>query len=163
MMHAIAAKAVALREAGRSRFQWYARQVVDNARSLAAGLAAEGMRPVTGGTDTHLVLADLRELGVTGCDAESRCERAGITLNRNALPYDPERGTVASGIRVGAPAVTTQGMGEREMRTIAVLVGAAVRADPQTEGGARTLRELAEETHALVRRFPAYDRQEIFA
>jgi glycine hydroxymethyltransferase len=163
MMHAIAAKAVAFREAGRSRFQWYARQVVDNARSLAAGLAAEGMRPVTGGTDTHLVLADLRELGVSGCDAEQRCERAGITLNKNALPYDPQRATVASGVRLGVPAVTTQGMGEREMRTIAVLIGAAVRADPRTEGGARALRELAEETRALVRRFPAYDRQEIFA
>jgi glycine hydroxymethyltransferase len=163
MMHAIAAKAVALREAGRSRFQWYARQVVDNARALAVGLAAEGIRPVTGGTDTHLVLADLRELGVTGCDAEERCARAGITLNKNALPYDPERATVASGVRLGAPAVTTQGMGESEMRTIAGLIGAAVRADPQTEGGARALRELAEQSRSLADRFPAYDRQEIFA
>jgi glycine hydroxymethyltransferase len=163
MMHAIAAKAVALREAGRSRFQWYARQVVDNARTLAAGLAAEGMRPVTGGTDTHLVLADLRELGVTGCDAEARCEQAGITLTKHALPYDPERATVASGIKLGAPAVTTQGMGEAEMRTIAGLIGAAVRADPRTEGGAHALRELAEQTRALVDRFPAYDRQDVFA
>jgi glycine hydroxymethyltransferase len=163
MMHAIAAKAVALREAARPRFQWYARQVVDNARTLAAGLAAEGMRPVTGGTDTHLVLADLRELGVTGCDAEARCDRAGITLNKNALPYDPERPAVASGIRIGAPAVTTQGMGEDEMRTIAGLIGAAVRADPETEGGARALRGVAEQTRALVERFPAYERQQVFA
>jgi glycine hydroxymethyltransferase len=161
MMHAIAAKAVALREAGRSRFRWYARQVVDNARTLAADQAAEGVRPVTGGTDTHLVLADLRGLGVTGCDAELRCERAGITLNKHALPYDPEPAAVASGVRLGTAAVTTQGMGEGEMRTIAGLTGAAVRADPETESGARALRELAEQTRALAGRFPAYDRQEV--
>jgi glycine hydroxymethyltransferase len=164
MMNAVAATAVALREAGRFRFQQYARQVAGNARVLAAGLAAEGMRPVTGGTDTHLVLADLRELGVTGCEAELRCERAGMTLNKNAVPYDPERATVASGVRVGAPAVTTQGMGEDEMRTIAGLIGAAVRADPETEGGARALREIAEATRALADRFPAYAaRQEVMA
>jgi glycine hydroxymethyltransferase len=163
MMHAIAAKAVALREAARPRFQWYARQVVENAQTLAAGLAAEGMRPVTGGTDTHLVVADLRELGVTGCDAELRCEQAGITLNKNPLPYDPERPAVASGIKLGAPAVTTQGMGAGEMRTIAGLIGAAVRADPRTEAGAGALRGVAEQTRALVERFPAYQRQQVFA
>jgi glycine hydroxymethyltransferase len=163
MMHAIAAKAVALREAARPRFRWYARQVVDNARALAAGLAAEGIRPATGGTDTHLVLADLRELGVTGCDAEARCERAGILLNKYALPYDPQRPAVASGVRVGAPAVTTQGMGEDEMRTIAGLMGAVIRADPQTESGARVLRDVAEHTRALGESFPAYERQQVYA
>jgi glycine hydroxymethyltransferase len=163
MMHAIAGKAVALREAGRSRFQWYARQTVDNARALAAGLAAEGMRPVTGGTDNHLVLADLRELGVTGCDAEMRCERAGITLGKHALPYDPERAAVTSGVRLGAPAVTTQGMGTVEMGHIAELIGAAVRADPATARGAHVLRDLAEQSRALSDRFPAYRREAAYA
>jgi len=163
MMHAIAAKAVVLREAGRPRFQWYARQVVDNARVLAAGLSAHGVRPVSGGTDTHLVLADLRESGVTGCEAEVRCELAGITLNKNALPYDPRRPSVASGIRVGTPSVTTQGMREDEMRTIAGLIGAAVGADPLTENGVRVLRGVAEQVRTLVEHYPAYDRQQVLA
>jgi glycine hydroxymethyltransferase len=163
MMHAVAGKAVALREAALPDFREYARQVVTNAQALATGLAAEGMRPVAGGTDTHLVLADLRELGVSGCDAETRCELAGITLNRNAVPYDPQRPKVASGIRVGTPSVTTQGMREGEMRTIAEFIGAAVRAQPETVAGARTLRDLAVRTRALAQAFPAYERQEVFA
>jgi glycine hydroxymethyltransferase len=121
------------------------------------------MRPVAGGTDTHLVLADLRELGVTGRDAEARCEHAGMTLNKNALPYDPEPPTVASGIRVGSPGVTTQGMREGEMRTIAEFIGAAVRAQPGTAAGAEALRELVVQTRELAQRFPAYERQEVFA
>lgn len=112
LMHAVAAKAVALREAAQPEFQTYAGQVVRNAQALAAGLAAEGMRPVSGGTDTHLALIDLREVGVTGAEAESRCDAASITLNKNAIPYDPQPPMVASGIRVGTPAVTTQGMRE---------------------------------------------------
>jgi glycine hydroxymethyltransferase len=163
MMHAIAAKAVAFREAALPDFRGYAKQVVKNAQALAAGLAVEGMRPVAGGTDTHLVLADLREVGVCGRDAEERCDRAAITLNKNAIPYDPERPAVASGIRVGTPAVTTQGMREGEMRQIAGLIGAAVRADPSGESGARTLRDLAEQAHELARTFPAYRREEALA
>ena len=155
-MHAVAAKAVALREASSPGFQGYAHEVVRNSQALAAGLAAEGMRPVSGGTDTHLALVDLRDVGVSGCDAEERCDRARITLNKNAIPYDPERPTVASGIRVGTPCVTTQGMREGEMRQIAGLIAAAVRADPATVAGAGTLRDAAEEVGALVRRFPAY-------
>jgi glycine hydroxymethyltransferase len=160
MMHAVAAKAVAFREAALPDFRGYAKQVVKNAQALAAGLAAEGMRPVAGGTDTHLVLADLREVGVCGRDAEARCDRARITLNKNAIPYDPERPAVASGIRVGTPAVTTQGMREGEMRQIAGLIGAAVRSDPATTAGAARLADLADDAAGLVRRFPAYDRQE---
>jgi glycine hydroxymethyltransferase len=163
MMHAVAGKAVALREAAAPAFRGYARQIVQNAQALAAGLAAEGMRPVTGGTDTHLVLADLRELGVSGRDAESRCEQSGITLNKYALPFDPERPTVGSGIRAGTPSVTTQGMHEDEMRTIAEFIGAAVRARPETAAGARALRDLAEHSRALARAFPAYERQEVYA
>ncbi|MBL7255142.1 serine hydroxymethyltransferase [Paractinoplanes lichenicola] len=163
MMHVIAAKAVALREASQPSFRTYARQVVKNAQALAAGLAAEGMRPVAGGTDTHLALADLRGLGVSGRDAETRCDLARITLNKNAIPYDPERPAVASGIRVGSPSVTTQGMREGEMRQIAALIGVAVRSDPDTAGGASRLADAADEVAALVRRFPAYGRQEVMA
>jgi len=110
LMHSVAAKAVALREALQPSYQSYARQVVANAQTLAESLAAEGMRPVSGGTDTHLALIDLRDAGVTGKDAEARCGAASIVLNKNAIPFDPQPPAVASGIRVGTPAVTTQGM-----------------------------------------------------
>ena len=156
LMHAIAAKAVALHEAAQPGFRAYAAQVIANSRALAAGLAAAGMRPVSGGTDTHLALIDLREIGVTGRDAEARCERAGITLNKNAIPYDPQRPAVASGIRVGTPAITTQGMREGEMTRVAGLIAAAVAADPETGLGAARLAEVAGEVSALVRQFPAY-------
>ncbi|MDT5043152.1 MAG: glycine hydroxymethyltransferase [Actinoplanes sp.] len=156
MMHAVAAKAVALREAAQPEFRNYAHQVVANSRALAAGLAAEGMRPVAGGTDTHLALMDLRATGVTGAEAEARCERAKITLNKNAIPYDPERPAVASGIRVGTPSVTTQGMREGEMRRIGGLIAVAVRSDPEQAGGLGALRVVADEASALAARFPAY-------
>jgi glycine hydroxymethyltransferase len=161
LMHAIAAKAVTLREAALPEFQGYARQVVKNSQALAAGLAAEGMRPVSGGTDTHLALIDLRETGVTGRDAEARCELARINLNKNAIPYDPEKPTVASGMRVGTPSVTTQGMREGEMRQIAGLIAAAVRADPASGKGSARLADVAVEVSALVGRFPAYALQEV--
>jgi glycine hydroxymethyltransferase len=156
LMHAVAAKAVALKEAMQPAFAAYARQVIANAQALADGLAAEGMRPVSGGTDTHLALIDLRSLGVTGREAEQRCDAARITLNKNAIPYDPQKPMVASGIRVGTPSVTTQGMKEPEMREAAGLIARAVRADPVTETGQATLREVADEVAALVERFPAY-------
>jgi glycine hydroxymethyltransferase len=161
MMNVVAAKAVALREASLPDFHTYARQVVTNAQALAAGLMAEGMRSVSGGTDTHLVLADLRALGVCGRDAEARCDLARITLTKNAVPYDPEPPSVASGIRVGSPGVTTQGMREGEMRQIAGLIGAAVRSDPDTTAGASRLADVADEVLDLVRRFPAYAPQEV--
>ena len=163
MMHAIAAKAVALREAAGPSFQAYARQVVDNARALSTALATEGMRPVSGGTDTHLVLADVRALGITGRDAEARCDLGRITLNKNAIPFDPQRPAVTSGIRVGSPGVTTQGMREGEMRLIGRLIGAAVRSDPDTSAGATRLADVADEVAALTGRFPAYARQEVMA
>jgi len=127
LMHAVAAKAVAFGEALRPEFARYARQVVANARALCESLAREGMRPVSGGTDTHLALIDLRELGVTGAEAERRCAAAGITLNRNAIPYDPEPAAVTSGIRLGTPCVTTQGMGPSELEEVGALVARAVR------------------------------------
>ena len=149
LMHAVAAKAVALKEAMSHDYQAYAAQVVRNAQALTASLAAEGMRPVSGGTDTHLALIDLRGVGVTGADAEVRCDEARITLNKNAIPYDPQPPAVASGIRVGTPSVTTQGMGEAEMAEIGQLIARAVT-DPASA------REVADSVNALVRRFPAY-------
>jgi glycine hydroxymethyltransferase len=156
LMHAVAAKAVALREASGPEFASYAAQVVANARALAAGLAAEGMRPVSGGTDTHLALIDLRSLGVTGRQAEERCDLARITLNKNAIPYDSETPMTASGIRVGTPSVTTQGMEEPEMAHVARLIARAVRADPDTPAGRVELGDVASEVTDLVDAFPAY-------
>jgi glycine hydroxymethyltransferase len=153
LMHAVAAKAVALGECLRPDYQAYARQVIANAQALAESLAAEGMRPVSGGTDTHLALIDLQETGVTGADAEKRCDAARITLNKNAIPYDPQKPMVASGIRVGTPSVTTQGMGETEMKEIGSLIARAVRdADGSAAAG------IAETVSALVARYPAYPR-----
>jgi glycine hydroxymethyltransferase len=149
LMHAVAAKAVALREAAQPAYQTYARQVIANAQALAAGLAEDGMRPVSGGTDTHLALIDLRGVGVTGKDAETRCDAARITLNKNSIPYDPQPPMTASGIRVGTPAVTTQGMTEGDAKEIAALIGRAVR-----EPGAAA--EVAAGVEALVRAHPAY-------
>ncbi len=113
LMHAVAAKAVALKEAATAEYQAYARQVIANAQALAAGLAEpRACAPVSGGTDTHLALIDMQGIGVTGAEAEARCDAARITLNKNAIPYDPQPPSMASGIRVGTPAVTTQGMTE---------------------------------------------------
>ncbi|PZG21070.1 serine hydroxymethyltransferase [Micromonospora craterilacus] len=158
LMHAVAAKAVALREAAQPEYRTYAAQVVANARALADGLAAEGMRPVSGGTDTHLALIDLRDLGVTGAEAEARCDVATITLNKNAIPYDPQKPMVASGIRVGTPSITTQGLGEAQMRQVAELIGRAVRTDPAAPGGADELTRIAADVAELVADFPAYPR-----
>jgi glycine hydroxymethyltransferase len=158
LMHAVAAKAVALAEAAQPAYAAYARQVVANAQTLAGALADVGMRPVSGGTDTHLALIDLRKVGVTGRDAEDRCDAARITLNKNAIPYDPHKPMVASGIRVGTPAVTTQGMREPQMREIASLIDRAVRADPATAAGAAEIRAVADEVGALCANFPAYPR-----
>jgi glycine hydroxymethyltransferase len=153
LMHAVAAKAVALKEASTTDYQAYARQVIANAQTLAEGLAAEGLRPVAGGTDTHLALIDLRSAGVTGKDAEARCDAAAITLNKNAIPFDPEPPAVASGIRVGTPAVSTQGMTEGEMKEVASLIARAVRDSDGT--GAKDIRAAVT---ALVSRHPAYPR-----
>jgi glycine hydroxymethyltransferase len=153
LMHSVAGKAVALREAATPEYQDYARQVVANAQALAAGLAEEGMRPVSGGTDTHLALIDLQGVGVTGADAEARCDAARITLNKNAIPYDPQPPAVASGIRVGTPAVTTQGMTETDMKEVAGLIGRAVR---DADGSAAE--SVGTAVAALVGAHPAYAR-----
>jgi glycine hydroxymethyltransferase len=152
-MHSVAAKAVALKEAMAPAYQDYAKQVIANARALADGLAGEGLRPVAGGTDTHLALLDLQELGVSGRDAEARCDAAGITLNKNAIPFDPAPPAVASGVRVGTPAVTTQGMTEGDMKEVAGLIGRAVRDEDGSAAG-----DIRGSVTALVQRHPAYPR-----
>ena len=153
LMQGVAAKAVALKEAATPEYAAYTRQVVANAQALAEGLAAEGMRAVTGGTDTHLALLDLQGIGVSGRDAEARCDRAGIVLNKNAVPFDPQPASVASGIRVGTPSVTTQGMGEGEMKEVAGLIARAVRDE---DGSAAP--DIRETVTALVTAHPAYPR-----
>lgn len=151
LMHAVAAKAVAFGEALRPEFAGYAHRVVANAQVLADALAAEGMRPVSGGTDSHLALIDLRDTGVSGAVAEQRCAAAGITLNRNAIPYDPEPPTVTSGIRVGTPCVTTQGMGGEEMKEVASMIARVIR-NPDAVGETRErARELARDHQVYPR------------
>ena len=119
-------------------------------------MAAEGMRPVSGGTDTHLALIDLREVGGTGRDAEIRCDAARITLNKNAIPFDPQKPMIASGVRIGTPSVTTQGMTEPQMKDIASLIGTAIRADLETDSGRAQAQTTAAAVSELVGRFPAY-------
>lgn len=149
LMHSVAAKAVALKEAATPAYQQYAREVIENAQALTSALEAEGMRAVTGGTDTHLALLDLQPLGVTGAEAEQRCDAAGIVLNKNAIPFDPQPPSVASGIRVGSPSVTTQGMGTAQMKEIAGLIARAVT-DPAATADVRA------GVDVLVEQFPAY-------
>jgi glycine hydroxymethyltransferase len=158
LMHAVAAKAVAMKEAAQPEYQRYAAQVIANAQALAKGLEAEGMRAVSGGTDTHLALIDLRPIGVTGGEAESRCDAARITLNKNAIPYDPAPPMKPSGIRVGSPSVTTQGMVEPDMAEVATLLARAVKAKQGTPEGDAELGAVADAVSALVARAPAYPR-----
>lgn len=156
-MHTIAAKAVNFKECATPEYQQYAQDVIANSKVLADELLQRGIRPTTGGTDTHLSLLDLQGVGVTGVDAEARCDAAGITLNKNAIPNDPQKPSIASGIRVGTPCVTTQGMGTDEMVKIAELIHTAVTtgdADPEHE----VSRAVRPEVTDLVTRFPAYPR-----
>lgn len=157
LMHVIAAKAVNLLECAQPAYKAYAKQVIANAQQLAASLGEKGIRPITGGTDTHLSLHDLQGIGVTGKEAEARADAAGIVLNKNAIPFDPQPPNTASGIRVGTPAVTTQGMGTAEMVVIADLIDRAVT---QTDGDPDhpVAKEIRAEVTDLVGRFPAYPR-----
>jgi glycine hydroxymethyltransferase len=128
LMHVIAAKAVALREAMRPEFSRYAQRIVDNARTMADQLEKEGLRIVSGGTDTHLMLVDLRPVGLTGKTAEKALEAAGITVNKNLIPYDTQPPMVTSGIRIGTPAMTTRGMGPTQFEYMARLIRRVLRA-----------------------------------
>ena len=136
LMHVIAAKAVAFHEAAQPGFREYAAGIVRNAQALASGLDGEGFRIVSGGTDNHLMLVDLRPFGVTGKQAQEALDGAGITVNKNAIPNDPEKPFVTSGLRLGTAAVTTAGMGEPEMGEIATLIATVLRkTDDDTVAG----------------------------
>ncbi len=150
LMHAIAAKAAAFHEAAQPQFADYQRQVVANARALAAALLEQGLRLVSGGTDNHLVLVDLAPLGITGKQAETALEAAGIVANRNMIPFDPNPPQVAGGIRLGTPAITTRGLGETEMTQMADLICRVLR-----QPGDEAIREaVRQEVAALCQRFP---------
>ncbi|HEB71195.1 MAG TPA: serine hydroxymethyltransferase [Nitrospirae bacterium] len=152
MMHTIAAKAVALKEAMSDEFKTYQGQVVANCKRLASSLVEGGLRLVTGGSDTHLMLADLRNKKVTGKAAETGLDKAGITVNKNAIPFDPEKPFVASGIRIGSPAVTTRGMTEKQMEKIS---GWIIEALDHIEDD-KTLDRIKSEVRELCEMFPLY-------
>lgn len=151
IMSAVAGKAVALAECATPAYQKYAKDVIVNAQALAAALEGEGMRAVSGGTQTHLALIDIRATGVNGKVADERCGAAGIVLNKNSIPFDPEAPSVTSGIRVGTPATTTQGMGVDQMKTIASLISRAIKTDDAAAHAA-----IKSEVHALTAQFPIY-------
>ena len=153
LMHVIAAKAVALREAGSDEFRAYAAQVVENARALGEELGRRGYRLVSGGTDTHLLLVDLRNTDLTGKDAEEMLERAGITVNKNTVPFETRSPFVTSGIRIGTSAVTTRCMTGTEMRAIAGMIDRVLRSgasDPDVAA-------VQAEVRALCEAFPLYE------
>ncbi len=152
LMHVIAAKAVCFGEALKPAFKSYQQRVLDNARTMAKAMAEGGFRIVSGGTDCHLFSVDLRPKNVTGKEAETVLGTAGITVNKNAIPFDPQKPAIASGIRIGTPAVTTRGMGAPEMRTIAGWIGSAIAARSEE----RKLRAIASEVKDLCRKFPIY-------
>jgi len=152
LMHVIAAKAVALKEAMGESFKDYQAQVLKNARALGEALKSHGFRLISGGTDNHLLLVSLLEKGLTGKGAEALLDEVGITVNKNAIPFDPQKPLVTSGIRLGSPAVTTRGMKEEEMREIGDII--ALVLDNPEDVGARA--EAKERVRALCERFPLY-------
>ena len=157
LMHVIAGKAVAFGEALEPEFKDYARRVVENARALADVLVRRGLAIVSGGTDSHLMLVDLRPKKLTGKAAEASLEHAGMTCNKNGIPFDPEKPTITSGIRLGTPAGTTRGFGVEEFRTVGemigdVLDGLAANPDDNSAAESKARAEVAE----LCKRFPIY-------
>ena len=152
LMHIVAAKAVAFKEALDPQFAGYARQVVANAKVLAEALAAEGYRIISGGTDTHLMLVDVFQKGILGSEAENALGEAGITVNKNAIPYDTNPPMKPSGIRIGTPALTTRGMKEAEMRVIAGWIAQAL----DRRGDAGALRKIRGDVRDLAEQFPLY-------
>ena len=157
LMHVIAAKAVAFGEALRPEFRAYAAQVVENARAMAAVLAERGSAIVSGGTDSHLMLVDLRPKKLTGKAAEASLERAGITCNKNGVPFDPEKPTLTSGVRLGTPAGTTRGFGAAEFREVGMLIDEVLNAlSRNPDGDAQVESAVREKVRALCARFPIY-------
>ncbi len=158
LMHVIAAKAVAFGEALKPEFRLYGRQVIDNARALADSLAARGLAIVSGGTDSHLMLVDLRPKAVTGKAAEASLERAGITCNKNGIPFDPAPPAITSGLRLGTPAGTTRGFGEAEFRRVGQLIADVVDglAASGEDGDPRIEAQVKAKVEDLTARFPIY-------
>jgi glycine hydroxymethyltransferase len=157
LMHVIAAKAVAFGEALQPSFARYAQAVVDNAQALAETLVEEGLAIVSGGTDTHLMLVDLRPLDLTGRDAEKALERAGMTCNKNGIPFDPRPPTVTSGVRLGSPAATTRGFGVEEFRQIGHWIGEVLRGLARhANDNETTEKRVRQAVTALCERFPVY-------
>jgi glycine hydroxymethyltransferase len=157
LMHVIAAKAVSFGEALKPEFKIYARNVVDNAKALAEVLKSSGLDIVTGGTDTHLMLVDLRPKGAKGRPTEHALDRAGITCNKNAVPFDTEKAVVTSGVRLGSPAGTTRGFGTAEFREIGKLIVEVVDGVAKNEAGdAQVEQSVARRVGELCRRFPIY-------
>jgi len=152
LMHVIAAKAVAFGEALRPEFKTYAARIVANCRALADELLSKGFKLVSGGTDNHLILVDFSGTGVTGKAAEEALGLAGITVNKNNIPFDTEKPTITSGVRIGTAALTTRGMGERDMRAIAGIIRRAV----DSIGNEQALANLREESKDLARTFPIF-------
>jgi glycine hydroxymethyltransferase len=150
LMHTIAAKAVAFREAMRPEFAAYQRQVVENAQVLAESLMAGGLRLVSGGTDNHLILADVGSKGLSGKKAERLLDEVGITVNKNTIPYDERSPAVGSGVRIGTPALTTRGFGADEMRRIGRLIVRTLEAD----GDEAVVRQVRGEVEEMCRAFP---------
>jgi glycine hydroxymethyltransferase len=150
LMHVIAGKAVMLKEAATPEFRAYAKQIRVNATTLAASLAKAGMRIVSGGTDNHLMLVDVRPVNLTGKQAEKALDAVGITVNKNTIPYDPQKPGTASGIRIGTPAITTRGMKEAEMERIGALIGRIL----QAQGDETVAKDVAAEVLDLTRRYP---------
>ncbi|MGH9481743.1 MAG: serine hydroxymethyltransferase [Terriglobales bacterium] len=157
LVHIIAAKAVCFLEAQRPEFRAYAAQVVANARALAAQLQAEGLRVISGGTDTHLMLVDVASQGIRGRDAENALHAANITVNKNAIPFDPNPPLNPSGIRLGTPALTTRGMGEEEMRQIGRWIAHALRHYQEPE----VLASIQTQVQELANAFPLYPNRRI--
>jgi glycine hydroxymethyltransferase len=162
LMHAIASKAAAFGEALKPEFKVYSQAVVDNAKALAQAMVDEGFAVVTGGTDNHLMLVDLRPKKLTGNIAEEALDRAGITCNKNGIPFDPEKPTVTSGIRLGTPAATTRGFGTAEFRQVGAFIGRVLDGLAKgPEGNQKNEQAVREEVKALCHRFPIYPGMEI--
>jgi len=153
LMHVIAAKAVALGEAARPEFREYQKNVVRNARTLAEGLLEQGFSLISGGTDNHLILVDVTSHGLNGAEAQEALEKAGITVNKNSIPFDRLPPAKASGIRIGTPAVTTRSMGPEEMRVIASMIFRALT----NRGDEKIIARIREQVRELCDRFPLYD------
>jgi glycine hydroxymethyltransferase len=158
LMHVIAGKAVAFAEALRPEFRVYQKAVAENAKVLAATLVEQGLAIVTGGTDSHLMLVDLRPKRATGKAAEATLERAHITANKNAIPFDPEKPAITSGIRLGTPAATTRGFGPAEFREVGLMINEVLEGLARSNDGTNTVaeQEVGARVQALCARFPIY-------